>query len=217
MLLWLARDLFRVRWLGDLGGGGGGGRDSSMPSVAAMAAAAAAAARSGSLVPRPCALLGAWAVMLAAFVLAVAPLGRALDLKQIEVRARFRLEGVVGTEARAAFLFVAARWRKFRRSPSPAARDRPDGSVRRSILACARTTDRASLRTTADRRRPRDLIPSLSWQVRKLFHGLAIALFVPGALLEPALLRLSYGVALALLLVLEVGRRDDVPHKELAS
>lgn len=48
--------------------------------------------------------------------------------------------------------------------------------------------------------------------VRKLFHALATCLFVPGVVLDAPLMRLSFAVAIAFLLVLEYVRMANVPH-----
>jgi len=41
---------------------------------------------------------------------------------------------------------------------------------------------------------------------RKYFHGLALIMFIPGLILYPNFLSLSYGVALAILLIVEMCR-----------
>ena len=42
------------------------------------------------------------------------------------------------------------------------------------------------------------------YAIRKLYHALAVAMFIPATITQPWMMRLSYGVAIAVFLVLEV-------------
>jgi len=71
----------------------------------------------------------------------------------------------------------------------------------------------------SERRMPRPAGDAAAWSrvglptivVRKLYHVLVLALFLPGTLLRPHFMSLSYSVALALLLLVEAVRATDQP------